>query len=356
MHLVIDNKIPFIEGQAERLGTCTYLPGAAITAEDVRDADVLIVRTRTHCTRALLEGSRVQLVVTATIGHDHIDKAYLSAAGIAWANCPGCNATSVGQYVRNALRLASAAGHLDPRFALDTLPHPLTVGIVGCGHVGTAVIRALEAEGCRTLHCDPPKGAPCTLDDLAREADVICLHTPLTTTGPCPTFHLADEAFFRSLRKRPLFLNAARGECMDTAAVKTALREGLIRQAIIDTWEKEPDIDRELLEAAFITTPHIAGYSADGKARGTQMALEAVARHFHLPLTFDILPPALPPHFAYGELPYPTSAFSPRALEQLRLYNPYTDSQRLKAAPSAFEQQRGHYPFRREYAEVSALP
>ena len=281
MHLVIDNKIPFIEGKAERLGTCTYLPGSAITAEDVRDADVLIVRTRTHCNRALLEGSRVQLVVTATIGHDHIDKAYLSAAGIAWANCPGCNATSVGQYVRNALRLASAAGHLDPRFALDTLPHPLTVGIVGCGHVGTAVIRALEAEGCRTLHCDPPKGAPYTLDDLAREADVICLHTPLTTTGPCPTFHLADEAFFRSLRKRPLFLNAARGECMDTAAVKTALREGLIRQAIIDTWEKEPDIDRELLEAAFITTPHIAGYSADGKARGTQMALEAVARHFH---------------------------------------------------------------------------
>ena len=356
MHLVIDNKIPFIEGQAERLGTCTYLPGSAITAEDVRDADVLIVRTRTHCTRALLEGSRVQLVVTATIGHDHIDKAYLSAAGIAWANCPGCNATSVGQYVRNALRLASAAGHLDPRFALDTLPHPLTVGIVGCGHVGTAVIRALEAEGCRTLHCDPPKGAPCTLDDLARETDVICLHTPLTTTGPCPTFHLADEAFFRSLRKRPLFLNAARGECMDTAAVKTALREGLIRQAIIDTWEKEPDIDRELLEAAFITTPHIAGYSADGKARGTQMALEAVARHFHLPLTFDILPPALPPHFTYGELPYPTSTFSPRALEQLRLYNPHTDSQRLKAAPSMFEQQRGHYPFRREYAKVSALP
>lgn len=356
MHLVIDNKIPFIEGQAERLGTCTYLAGAAITAEDVRDADVLIVRTRTHCTRALLEGSRVQLVVTATIGHDHIDKAYLSAAGIAWANCPGCNATSVGQYVRNALRLASAAGHLDPRFALDTLPHPLTVGIVGCGHVGTAVIRALEAEGCRTLHCDPPKGAPYTLDDLAREADVICLHTPLTTTGPCPTFHLADEAFFRSLRKRPLFLNAARGECMDTAAVKTALREGLIRQAIIDTWEKEPDIDRELLEAAFIATPHIAGYSADGKARGTQMALEAVARHFHLPLTFDIQPPALPPHFAYGELPCPTSAFSPRALEQLRLYTPHTDSQRLKAAPSTFEQQRGHYPFRREYAEVSALP
>ena len=356
MHLVIDNKIPFIEGQAERLGTCTYLPGAAITTEDVRDADVLIVRTRTHCTRALLEGSRVQLVVTATIGHDHIDKAYLSAAGIAWANCPGCNATSVGQYVRNALRLASAAGHLDPRFALDTLPHPLTVGIVGCGHVGTAVIRALEAEGCRTLHCDPPKGAPYTLDDLAREADVICLHTPLTTTGPCPTFHLADEAFFRSLRKRPLFLNAARGECMDTAAVKTALREGLIRQAIIDTWEKEPDIDRELLETAFIATPHIAGYSADGKARGTQMALEAVARHFHLPLTFDILPPALPPHFVYGELPSPTSAFSPRALEQLRLYNPHTDSQRLKAAPSTFEQQRGHYPFRREYAKVSALP
>ena len=350
MKLVIDDKIPFIRGLAEQLGTCVYRPGAEIAPADVQDADALIVRTRTHANEALLKGSKVQLVVTATIGHDHLDKEYLAQAGIEWRNCPGCNAESVAQYVRNSLWRAMLAGHLSPN------PQDTCVGIVGVGHVGSAVSRALRAEGFRTLHCDPPKGEPCTLDDLALEADIICLHTPLTTTGPCPTFHLADEAFFRSLRKRPLFLNAARGECMDTAAVKTALREGLIRQAIIDTWEKEPDIDRELLEAAFIATPHIAGYSADGKARGTQMALEAVARHFHLPLTFDILPPALPPHFTYGELPYPTSAFSPRALEQLRLYNPHTDAQRLKAAPSAFEQQRGHYPFRREYAEVSALP
>ena len=367
MHLVIDNKIPFIEGQAERLGTCTYLPGAAITAEDVRDADVLIVRTRTHCTRALLEGSRVQLVVTATIGHDHIDKAYLSAAGIAWANCPGCNATSVGQYVRNALRLASAAGHLDPRFALDTLPHPLTVGIVGCGHVGTAVIRALEAEGCRTLHCDPPKGEPATLADLARECQVITLHTPLTTGGEYATFHLANAEFFASLHQCRVFINAARGECTDTQALKAAIRSGKVACAVIDTWENEPDIDRELLDLAFIATPHIAGYSADGKANGTRMSLQHIIDHFRpTPCPqLSVQAPNLPSNFDYAQevisqLPasfstsYPwlspeiTAILPHSASSQLQQYDALADTFRLRSAPNSFEFQRGHYPLRRE--------
>ena len=378
LRLVIDDKIPFIREAAARLGECVFLPGAAITADDVREADVLITRTRTQVNRALLEGSKVQLVVTATIGHDHIDKAYLAEKGIAWHNCPGCNARSVAQYVRNSLWIAAAEGcfsthrpTIDKNLgnlcdstthntvfskAFDPTNAPfcatlrgLTVGIVGVGHVGTAVAEILAAEGCRVLRCDPPKGEPHTLADLAREADVISLHTPLTFEGKHATFHLADRAFFESLQLCRVFVNAARGECADTAAVEWALSEGKIRAAVIDTWENEPHISASLLRAALIATPHVAGYSADGKANGTRMSLEAVARHFGLDAHFDIPAPALPAGFVYGALPTTlTHRLPERALAQLRLYNPLTDTERLRAAPEDFELQRGNYPLRRE--------
>lgn len=378
LRLVIDDKIPFIREATARLGECIFLPGAAITADDVREADVLITRTRTQVNRALLDGSKVQLVVTATIGHDHIDKAYLAEKGIAWHNCPGCNARSVAQYVRNSLWIAAAEGCFGANCPttdknLGNLPHStahnvacskafdptnasfcatlrgLTVGIVGVGHVGTAVAEILAAEGCRVLRCDPPKGEPHTLADLAREADVISLHTPLTFEGEHATFHLADRAFFESLQRCRVFINAARGECTDTAAVEWALSEGKIRAAVIDTWENEPHISASLLRAALIATPHVAGYSADGKANGTRMSLEAVARHFGLDAHFDIPAPALPAEFSYGALPTTLSHRLPeRALAQLRLYNPLTDTERLRTAPEDFEQQRGNYPLRRE--------
>lgn len=351
MKLIIDDKIPFLRGVAERFGTCVYLPGHQISAKDVRDADVLIVRTRTHVNRDLLEESRVQLVVTATIGYDHLDTTYLAKSGIDWYNCPGCNATSVAQYVRNSILLASSAGHIDPRFAQGTLPanEALTVGIVGVGYVGRAVVEVLEKEGCRILRCDPPKGERHTLADLARKADVITLHTPLTREGKYPTFHLADTYFFDHLERRPFFLNSSRGECVDTLALKAALQQGKISAAAIDTWENEPFPDSELLKSAFIATPHIAGYSADGKANGSQMALEAVARHFGLPVDFQIQAPDLPEGFQYAPNLTLSENLSPAAAEHLRLYNPAADSNALKAEPSQFEYQRGNYPLRREY-------
>lgn len=359
MLLIIDDKIPFMRGQAEKLGNTVYLSGSAITADDVRRADALIVRTRTRCDRRLLEGSSVRFVATATIGHDHIDTHYLSHAGIGWSNCPGCNAGSVAQYVESSLLLLQAAGRTDLRNA--------TLGIVGVGHVGSQVALMARRRGIRLLLCDPPrhegrvrhshlpvKAEECTasLADVAAEADIITLHTPLTTTGPDATLHLAGEDFLNRLRRKPILINAGRGELTDTEALLRALDRALVSEAVIDTWEGEPHIDRRLLDRAFLATPHIAGYSADGKANGTRMALQAVARHFGVKADFLIEPPQLPAGFAYypelaGHLPALTGNDSD-TIGHLRRYDPRRDSDALKARPEDFERLRGNYPLRRE--------
>ena len=343
MRILIDDKIPYIKGQAERLGETVYKNGGSITTEDVRDVDVLITRTRTHCNKALLEGSSVKFIATATIGFDHIDTAYLTEAGIEWTNCPGCNAGSVGQYISSCLLLLSEAGKIN----LGNC----TVGVVGVGHVGTKVVTAVEKLGCHLLLCDPPRAEKegkegfSTFDEVMNQADVITFHTPLTRDGAHPTFHMADTEFFNHLAKRPVIINSARGEVVCNSAIKKALNEGKISAAIIDTWENEPNIDLELLDKVFLGTPHIAGYSADGKACGSRMALEAVARHFGMDDHFDIQPPAISADFNY----YAEDIHEGRPTNSpLRLYNPRRDSDALKAHPEQFEYLRGHYPLRRE--------
>ncbi len=361
MKIVIDDKIPFIRGAAERLGQTVYLPGSAISAADVRDADVLIVRTRTHCDATLLEGSRVKFIATATIGFDHLDTAYLRRAGIAWTNCPGCNATSVAQYVESALLVLARAGKVRLPQADATPP---TLAVIGVGHVGSQVALRARSLGFRVLLCDPPRlagdasaptdalpisAAECTatLADVTREADVICVHTPLTQSGPHATYHLCDASFFASLERKPVFLNAGRGEVVATEALLAALEAGRVSEAVVDTWENEPNVSRTLLERAFLATPHIAGYSADGKANGTRMSLEAVARHFSLPAHFDIAAPAVDAAFRYFP-DAPDANVSDAASARLALYDPRRDSLALKAHPDLFERLRGDYPLRRE--------
>lgn len=343
MRLVVDAHIPFIRGAAEQLGEVTYLPGTDICADDVRTADALIIRTRTRCDERLLAGSSVQFIATATIGYDHLDTDYLQRAGIAWSNCPGCNATSVAQYVVAALLCLQEDGLL----CLAST----TVGIVGVGNVGTAVATAVERLGCRLLLCDPPRADRgeagfLSLSEVAAQADVICLHTPLTTEGAHPTFHLLDISFFSSpFSQRPVLISAGRGEVVETQALKQALQTGKLRAAVLDVWENEPEIDRELLELAYFATPHIAGYSANGKVNGTQMALTAVAKHFHLPQTFSLTPPSLPDDFQYDPE-------QPSSLRALQYYSPRYDSRRLKVSPETFEEQRSHYPLRIEPSEA----
>ena len=327
MKAVIDDKIPYIRGEIEKVvDEAVYMPGSSFSHDDVRDADILIVRTRTKCDQSLLDGSSVRLVVTATIGFDHLDTDYLRGAGIEWTNCPGCNAASVSQYVHNSL------------LAMDCLRPGLTVGVVGVGHVGILVAQDLERHGMKVLRCDPPKGEKSTIEEIAAQADIITFHTPLTFDGDCPTWHMAGRDFFTSLKRKPVVINSSRGGVVDESELLNALETGHVKAAVIDTWENEPDINLRLLDKAVIATPHIAGYSADGKANATRMSLEAVCRFLKKSRTVDIMPPELPEGFAYGHVTH----------GPLRLYDPRVDSENLKNNPGKFEWLRGHYPLRRE--------
>lgn len=336
MKVIVDNKIPYIKGIIEHIADeVVYLPGNAFTLEEVKDADALIVRTRTLCNRELLRGSRVRFIATATIGFDHIDVAYCREAGITWTNCPGCNAGSVEQYVHAALLLLKRQKGLELEKS--------TLGIVGVGHVGKRVQRMAESLGMRVLLNDPPrkdKGESSFVDlkTVAEESDVITFHTPLNREGKYKTFHLADEELFSALRKSPFLINSSRGEVVDTQALLAALKAGKVRDAIIDTWEDEPDINLDLLQKAYIATPHIAGYSADGKANATRMSLEALCRFFGKETDIEVCPPSLPE----------TQYSDDKETAFLEVYNPLYDSERLKASPEKFEWFRGNYPLRRE--------
>lgn len=362
MKIVVDDKIPYIRETLERLADeVVYKKGSAIGPEDVRDADALIVRTRTRCDEQLLKGSKVQFVATATIGYDHIDTAWCEQNGIKWTNCPGCNSGSVAQYVESVLLVLdyglritdyglNAANNPSP---VISHPSSVTLGVVGCGHVGSKVCRVGERLGLRVLVNDPPLQNEImkelknenssllpppssiipfvSLDEIAHEADIITFHVPLDET----TRHLADEAFFKKLQRQPVIINSSRGGVVDEQALLQALDDGLVSQAVIDTWENEPDISRTLLYRCYIGTPHIAGYSADGKVNADNMVVEALCRHFALPLPPKIEPPMLPADFHYTGNP-------------LELYNAMDDSRKLKEHPERFEELRGNYPLRRE--------
>ena len=330
MKIVVDDKIPYIREKLELMADeVVSLRGADISAEDVRDADALIVRTRTRCDEQLLRGSKVQLVATATIGFDHIDTAYMQRAGIKWTNCPGCNAGSVAQYVECSLLLLE-------RLRGFTL-QGATIGVVGCGHVGSKVRAVAERLGMHVLVCDPLLGDAdfVTMDVIEREADVVTFHVPLTREGQYATWHLADERFFQRLSRVPYIVNTSRGGVVDNQALLQALQEGRVRDAILDVWEGEPGLNLELLQRVFIGTPHIAGYSADGKVNADNMVIDALCRHFGLTNPGLIKAPSLPDGFKYTGDP-------------LELYNPMTDSEKLKREPSKFESLRNNYPRRRE--------
>ena len=345
--IVIDDKIPYISEKLALLADeVVYKDGSAIGADDVRDADALIVRTRTRCDEQLLKGSKVRFVATATIGYDHIDTDYMQRAGIAWTSCPGCNAGSVTQYVACSLLLLQQQKELD-------LQHSV-IGIVGCGHVGSKVMTAAERLGLRVLICDPPLGCDgfVPMDVIEREADIITFHVPLTKTGPYPTWHLADDAFFHRLPRVPYIINTSRGSVVDNQALLSALHDGRVRDAVIDVWEGEPQLNTELLQRVFIGTPHIAGYSADGKVNADNMVLDALCQYFGLKHPGRIEAPSILPQPGEATATDKTPLPSGGAEGGLSLYNPLDDSAKLKSDPSRFEFLRNHYPLRREFSDT----
>lgn len=333
LNILIERNIPFIAGLLEPYANVTYLAADEFTPKTVKDADALIVRTRTRCDAALLEKSRCRFIATATIGTDHIDTQWCADHGITVVNAPGCNAPAVAQYVfATIMQLAN---------------RPISqysIGIVGVGHVGSIVERWARGLNMKVLVCDPPRQNAeggdnwSTLDEIARECDIITFHTPLAKAGDYPTYHIAGDEFFSKLRRSPILINSARGPIVDTDALIRAIDNGLVSNVAIDCWEGEPQLSRDLLERAAIATSHIAGYSHEGKIRATQMVLDAVTAFFYLPRvnTLTTTPKGV------------ARTVSPLSI--VESYNPLADTVALKADPEAFESLRNNYHYRTEPA------
>jgi len=346
MKIVADKNIPYLRGITEQFGEVEYIAGNEFTKEAIKDADTLIVRTVTFFGKELLEGTNVKLICSATIGFDHIDTEYCDTHGIKWYNAPGCNSGSVMQYIISSLFIIARRKSFDLK--------DKTIGIIGVGNVGKKVARACRILGMRVLLNDPPRQEVegdnefVDIDTIKRESDIITFHTPLTKNGKYKTHHLADESFFNSLGKNPLIINSARGGIIKTEAIKDAIRTGKISGTVIDCWENEPGIDQEYMRMTDIATPHIAGYSADGKANATRMSLQNIARFWHLDESAvnDIVVPAIADHLIDM-----SNISQAEQLEKviLKTYNPENDCKPLLANPSSFSALRGEYPLRREY-------
>ncbi|CAI8904703.1 4-phosphoerythronate dehydrogenase PdxB [Pseudomonas sp. IT-P260] len=272
MLIVADENIPLLDAFFAGFGEIRRVPGRAIDRATVEQADVLLVRSVTNVNRALLEGSKVRFVGTCTIGTDHLDLDYFTEAGITWSSAPGCNARGVVDYVLGSLMTLAEIEGVD-------LPQR-TYGVIGAGEVGGRLIKVLKGLGWNVKVCDPPRqavegGDYVSLEQIIEQCDVISLHTPLTRTGAGATWHLFDEPRLQQLKPGTWLINAARGPVVDNAALRTVLlaREDL--QAVLDVWEAEPEVDVALAELCVLATPHIAGYSLDGKQRGTAQIYQA---------------------------------------------------------------------------------
>jgi erythronate-4-phosphate dehydrogenase len=360
MKIVADENIPAVAQAFAALGEVTLLPGRKLRSWHVRAADILLVRSVTRVDRELLEGSAVRFVGSATIGFDHVDRDHLRAHGIGFATAPGSNATSAAEYVLSAL-LA-----LGEREGFDLTGR--TVGIVGCGNVGSRVRDRLAALGCDCLANDPPLAERAGQDgfvdlDAIVQADIISLHVPLERAGPHPTWHLLDAALLGRLKPGAILVNTSRGAVVDNAALDGLLAQRPDLCVVLDVWEREPEINTALLEKVALGTPHIAGYSLDGKLRGTEMIYRAACDYFAYPVQWK----------ASTVLPAPdcvdmrgmSGADVLAGLRQAVFHacDIRRDDERLRgllrsppaARPAAFDRLRREYPVRREFAATTVI-
>lgn len=340
LKIVADKAIPFLEGVFDPYADMTYLPGDKIGPEDVKDADVLMVRTRTKCNAALLEGSRVKFIATATIGTDHIDFPYCDSKGIVVRNAPGCNAGGVMEYVFSALY--GLASRRSISLQGDT------IGIIGVGHVGSLIERMGRALGFKILKCDPPRAEAegsfgfCDLEYLLQNSQIVTLHVPLDET----TRGMANSEFFSLMQPGAFFINAARGEVVCDDALKAAIPK--LGPVIIDTWNHEPDIDLDLMDKVAIATPHIAGYSYQGKQNGTAAAVRAVAHYFGITELYEFFPKTDLPENEAVKLDLKDLNQGEIASVLQYNYPIFTDDFMLRLNPENFDRLRSEYNYRRE--------
>ena len=356
MKVICDSHIPFLKGVLEPYCEVVYVPGRDISPATVKDADALIVRTRTKCDSTLLKGSKVRFIATATIGYDHIDTEWCRANSIEWTNAPGCNSWSVQQYMGSLLITMAR------RFGFEC--RQKTLGIVGVGNVGSKVARLAALLGFRVLLCDPPRARReggsgfVDLDRIISESDIISCHVPLTTQGEDATYHLIDSNVLSRMNSSQILINTSRGEVVDCQALRQALEKGALKAASLDVWENEPDIDSRLLELLFCGTPHIAGYSADGKAAGTMMCVQALGRFFDLPCkeweVQDMPFPSQPMEFTIDTKDRKPQDVLADAI--LHTYNVMDDDAALRKDILSFEKQRSEYPVRREFPAFAVTP
>ncbi len=341
MKIVCDNKVRFLNGVFNNIADIEFVAGREISADTVKDADALIVRTRTICNEQLLKGSNVKFIGTATIGYDHIDTQYCEQNNIFWTNAPGCNSGSVCQYIVSVLTCMAIHYGFDLK--------DKTIGVIGAGHVGSKVIKAAKQLGMNVLVNDPPLQLSgnkdydfCSLDNLLQQADIVDIHVPYTASGEFATHHLCNDAFISKMKDGAVLINSSRGAVADNQAVLAALNNNKLLTAVLDVWENEPDINRELLNRVYVGTPHIAGYSVDGKANATMQIVRSLSKFFNLGLD----------NWIPDTRQYPGVSLNYDQMNDyklvLRSYNVMYDSIKLKTSPEKFEYFRENYPTRRD--------
>jgi erythronate-4-phosphate dehydrogenase len=354
MKIVADPNIPFVREAFTAFGEVTLEPGRSISAERIRDADVLLVRSVTPVHEGLLSGSRVRFVATATIGTDHVDEVYLRTRGIGFASAAGGNANSVAEYVVAALlELADR-----DKFRL----REKTLGVIGVGNVGSRVVRYAEALGMRVLQNDPPRQRAeslphfVSLDHVLSDADIITLHVPMTHEGEDATIHLFDKERLAAVElRKPILINTARGAVIDNKALLKAIDGGKIGATVLDVWENEPNISPELLDIVDLGTPHIAGYSFDGKVNGVRMIYEAACKFFGFQPTWT--PTLPPPPVPRIELSVSSGDDDESVMHRVikHVYDITADDAALRKDVQAFDKLRADYPMRREFLNTESV-
>lgn len=353
MLIVADENIPLLDAFFEGFGEIRRVPGRSIDRATVEQADVLLVRSVTNVNRELLEGSKVRFVGTCTIGTDHLDLDYFQQAGITWSSAPGCNARGVVDYVLGSLlTLAEIEG-------VDLTRR--TYGVVGAGEVGGRLVKVLQGLGWNVLVCDPPRQAAeggdyVSLEQIIEQCDVISLHTPLEKQGPQATWHLFDKSRLSQLKPGTWLINASRGPVIDNAALRQVLLQREDLQAVLDVWEAEPEVDVALAELCVIATPHIAGYSLDGKQRGTAQIYQAFCKFLEQPEQVSLNDLLAAPWLSAVTLNADTDPAWALAMLCRGVYDPRRDDADFRRSlvgnvseqRAAFDALRKHYPLRRE--------